>query len=254
MEHQSRREAESEMTREEANQAWERVDAVLQNHGVYFGVPLTPEANNNQLVGKVRDDIFSVDMQPNGNNFLEFAKKTLAKHGATYKNHWKLRRPYRGFKHGTVIIYEEDGKSRAFILPSRNPDFLRANMFLETGATRLEGNLLPAELKARKKLREMVSETQWACYELNDAFVEVGQSGMAYFIRKSRPTLALRRDELKFLCALCLHPMAYYEGTWTGALTPTDEMIAHLVFIRGDEYGFWKKANHISLDRPESGI
>lgn len=82
-------------------------------------------------------------------------------------------------------------------------------------------------------------------------FSEKGKSGVMYVIRKNRPTIAIGS---RVLCALCLHPLGYYEGTWTGSLCPTDEVIAHLLFIRGDEHTFWKKANHIPLYETNSGV
>ena len=64
---------------------------------------------------------------------------------------------------------------------------------------------------------------------------------MIYLFRKGRPTIALRQDEdVNYaLCALCLHPIGYYGDTWAGVMCPTDEVIAHLLMMRGSEEKFW---------------
>jgi hypothetical protein len=56
------------------------------------------------------------------------------------------------------------------------------------------------------------------------------------------------------LCALCLHPIGYYADTWAGVMCPTDEVIAHLVLMRGSEEKFWANANQHPLDRPAAGL
>src|SRR3546814_10910453 len=42
-------------------------------------------------------------------------------------------------------------------------------------------------------------------------------------------------DEMRWLCALCLHPIGYYENSWAGAMCPTDDVIAHLMLMRRSE-------------------
>ena len=121
------------------------------------------------------------------------------------------------------------------------------------------GRALPAtERKALTKLRELVGPARYEGYLINGAILEQGKSGVVYVICKHRPTLALRMPkdgvEGKVLCSLCLHPIGYFHGTWAGALPPTDEVIAHLLFIRGGEHFFWRKTNHIPIDEPNSGI
>ena len=79
-------------------------------------------------------------------------------------------------------------------------------------------------------------------------------------LRKGRPTIAIRIHEdewswwMDILCALCMHPLGFYEGTWAGVMAPSDEVLAHLLHIRADEHYFWRKANQIPLDEIESGI
>jgi|GEM_PF-4166381 hypothetical protein len=79
---------------------------------------------------------------------------------------------------------------------------------------------------------------------------------MTCLFRKGRPTIALRQDEeVNYaLCALCLHPIGYYGDTWAGVMCPTDEVIAHLLLMRGSEEKFWANANQHPLDHPAAGL
>lgn len=61
------------------------------------------------------------------------------------------------------------------------------------------------------------------------------RSGVTYWFRRLRPTLALsyRGTRLRCLAALCTHPLGTYEGSWAGVLVPTDELCSHLLLMRG---------------------
>ena len=84
------------------------------------------------------------------------------------------------------------------------------------------------------------------------------RSGVTYLFRKLRPTVALRPcrdgDGMRVLAALCLHPIGYYDGSWAGAMCPTDDVVAHLMLMRGDEVMFWRRSNQHPADRPEAGL
>jgi hypothetical protein len=79
---------------------------------------------------------------------------------------------------------------------------------------------------------------------------------LTYLFRKGRPTIVLRQTEefTQVLCALCLHPIGYYGDSWAGFMCPTDEVIAHLLIMRGSEAKFWANANQHPLDRPAAGL
>ena len=119
-------------------------------------------------------------------------------------------------------------------------------------------SLVEAERAAFERLHEALSEKQRAMYLFSDGFTEQGKSGVVYLLRKNRPTIALRSkdgaNEFFPLCALCFHPVGYYGGTWAGFLPPSDEVLAHLLMIRGDEHYFWRKSNQIPLSEPNLGI
>lgn len=113
----------------------------------------------------------------------------------------------------------------------------------EHNALQLLGTLLP-----HRTLKQ---------YLLTGMFLETSRrSGVTYMFRRLKPTIAIRShgEKMRVLCAMCLHPIAYYEGSWAGAMTPTDDVIAHLQLMRGDEVMFWRRANQHHAARPEAGL
>lgn len=61
-------------------------------------------------------------------------------------------------------------------------------------------------------------------------------------------------DAMQILAALCLHPIGFYQGTWAGSMVPTDEVIAHLLLMRGDEPLYWRRANQHPAWSPLAGL
>lgn len=59
---------------------------------------------------------------------------------------------------------------------------------------------------------------------------------------------------MRILCCLCMRPIAYYADSWAGAMCPTDDVIAHLALMRGDEAMFWRRCNQHPPYRPEAGL
>jgi hypothetical protein len=113
---------------------------------------------------------------------------------------------------------------------------------------------LRAERQALRKLKELITIDDFEHYCVSGSLVAKGRSGTEYLIRKHRPTIAMSGTTDRTLCTLCFHPVGYYFPSWVGALCPTDEVIAHLLFIRGDEHQFWKRSTQHSLDDPQSGV
>lgn len=117
---------------------------------------------------------------------------------------------------------------------------------------------IDAEVKALGKLRGLVPDRHFNQYLLTGTFLETSKrTGITYLFRKLRPTVALRKapdDGVRILCALCMHPIGYYAETWGGAMVPTDDVIAHLLLMRGDEPGYWRQANQHAPWWPEAGI
>lgn len=111
------------------------------------------------------------------------------------------------------------------------------------------------EHRALTLLGSMVTHHQMKTYLLTGAFIERSKrSGVFYLFRKLRPTVAITNKGtgfkkhrgnygLRLLCALCMHPIGYYEDSWAGAMCPTDDVVAHLAMMRADEHMFWRRAN-----------
>jgi hypothetical protein len=114
-----------------------------------------------------------------------------------------------------------------------------------------------AEQKAQKKLASLIPQDLFELYLLTGHFTETSnRSQITYLFRKGRPTIAMRECEecAYWLCALCLHPIGYYGDTWAGVMCPTDEVIAHLLMMRGSEEKFWANANQHPIDHPAAGV
>jgi hypothetical protein len=120
---------------------------------------------------------------------------------------------------------------------------------------------LEAELKAQQCLRNHLNDRQWSQYVLTGTFVESSKkSNVIYLFRKGRPTIAMSggpADEggnAMFLAGLCSHGIGYYKGTFGGAMTPTDDLISHLLLMRADEWLYWKMSEQHCKEDVECGI
>lgn len=157
-------------------------------------------------------------------------------------------------KGGDVVIWRDsDGRLDWGVL--RSP---RAAMEFDTLKC-VEAWSLESEIKACGKLRELIPRHLWEGYMIAGIFPQTSKrSGVSYLFRKLRPTLALRPtkngEDMRILAALCMHPIGYFAGTWAGAMTPTDDVIAHLMLMRGDEHMFWRRCNQHPAYRPEAGL
>lgn len=177
---------------------------------------------------------------------------------------WHLRnRWYSWDRHKWIHVYRhEDGRYQWLVEPSA-PDqsMTRLDYWLQTLGACIAWKP-EAEQVARYKLRGMLTPHAWRCYDLTGSFLEASaRSRVSYMFRRLRPTVALipskRGDEnahMKVLAVLCLHPIGYYEGSWAGAMVPTDDVIAHLTMMRGDERFFWRKANQHPSASPQAGL
>ena len=153
---------------------------------------------------------------------------------------------YSPHKEGYLGIELVDGKQRiAWRLSSTKVD-QQLRMMMDTMIA-IRAWDIEAELKAQVKLGSLIDDHQMRQYMLTGSFVERSKrSQVLYVFRRLRPTLALRHGwdyHLKVLCGLCFHPVGYYEKTFAGCLVPTDDVIAHLLMMRGDERKFWAQAN-----------
>ena len=168
--------------------------------------------------------------------------------GVKFRNRFWVTR-YRMY----VDVYEIDGRCYRIWHSGQ----ARATMELETlGASVAWG--IEQESAALQLLATLLPHHAFKKYLLTGMFLESSKrSGLTYLFRKLRPTLVLDTkgaQGVRTLCALCLHPIAYYAGSWAGAMCPTDDVIAHLMLMRGDEPMFWRRANQHSPFRPEAGL
>lgn len=120
---------------------------------------------------------------------------------------------------------------------------------------------LDQEQKAMQLLGTLIGHRAMRQYVLTGSFLEKSKrSGVMYMFRRLRPTVAMApmrgdgSEKMQILCSLCMHPIAYYSNSWAGAMTPTDDVVAHLMLMRGDEHMFWKRCNQHPPYRPEAGL
>jgi hypothetical protein len=172
--------------------------------------------------------------------------------GLVVRNSWWSPR-----LHATVYIYEEDGKIKSVVARHAPHNF---NLDIQTfGCMDVWG--LEQERNAMQLLGSLIRHRQLKQYVLTGGFLETSKrSGLTYYFRRLKPTVVLDARErnsdkqTRIVCTLCMHPIAYYKGTWAGAMCPTDDVIAHLMLMRGDEHMFWKRANQHDPGRPEAGL
>lgn len=160
-----------------------------------------------------------------------------------------------------VFVLDRGGRRSVLaspVAPDRSMDRLRFQLNTIGAADAWE---LDAEHKAREHLRRMLSDRQWRQYDLVGAFFETSpRSGLTYVFRRSRPTIVLSprgrdgSETMRCLAVLCLHPIGYYSNSWGGCMVPSDDVIAHVTWMRADEARFWGKAVQHQPHEPEAGL
>lgn len=229
---------------------------VAQERGEWAGYPMPmdgcplvveptyPKAVDIMAIGHSDEDIAVLRAE------AEFAK------GKTIINTF-----YSTEKRGDIIIWrDENGRTDwgvRFVIHSMP-------MQLET-LRAADAWGIEQEARAIQLLGQQLRHRQFKQYLLTGMFMEASpRSGVHYLFRKLRPTIAAsfraghpwrhKSDTLRILAALCLHPIAYYQGSWAGAMCPTDDVLAHLMLMRADEKMFWRRANQHPPYRPEAGL
>lgn len=162
------------------------------------------------------------------------------------RNRWRSRR-----RNGEVYIWEEGGRIQHAVLPSQ-----RLRMELHTlGCSAAWG--LEQEHRALQLLGTLIRHYQFKQYALTGSFLETSpRSNVTYMFRRLRPTVAVSTagDRTRILCCLCAHPIGYYQETFAGAMTPTDDVVAHLMMMRGDEPKYWGRCTQHPPWAPEAGL
>lgn len=181
-------------------------------------------------------------------------------------NSWYTLR-YKGNMPGEIyVLRHKDGRVRH----SFRSTTVRRNKLLFGPLETVDAWDLQTEVAAMHRLQTLVSRRTFTSYVLTGCFLERSRrSNLMYFFRRLKPTIVLSPhrdrfsffrdepvddDEVHILTTLCLHPLAYYATTVCGAMVPTDDVIAHLLLMRGDEPLFWKRAVHHAPIEAESGL
>jgi hypothetical protein len=177
-------------------------------------------------------------------------------------NSWRGRTP-EGVTGEVLVLRHEDGRVRGGIVP----DAMGRNKHMLGALSTLDAWDLDTECAAMEKLATLLTERMFKAYVCTGSFLETSKrSGLTYLFRRLRPTVVmtprsgrLQHDPKKdlgmaILACLCLHPLAYYRETMCGAMCPTDDVIAHLMLMRGDEHLYWRRANQHHPLSPNSGL
>lgn len=167
---------------------------------------------------------------------------------------WKFRSVWRSRRRKATIIVLQNQQGRCRMLAVPEPREL--DLALATLANSAPWTL-NAETTAMQKLAELITAHQFQMYILTGSFVESSKrSKVSYLFRRCRPTVALREQDgtSRVLCALCLHPIGFYNGSHAGVMVPTDDVIAHLLLMRGAEPKLWHDANQHLKDSPLAGL
>ena len=166
---------------------------------------------------------------------------------------WTVRNEWFSRRLGYPVAICTNGRRVALSLGKH--DYVRRFEFAIDTLQAATAWTIETELTAQEKLRDLLAHRPhlYHAYLVTGSFIETSsRSGVTYLFRRCRPTVAFRNQRI--LCTLCLHPLAYYEGTFAGSMCPTDDVIAHLLLMRGDEHLFWRRANQHAPWMPESGL
>lgn len=150
-----------------------------------------------------------------------------------------------------AVIYAQHGKIYVTVMPRH----MIKRLLMTLACSSAWG--IKQETTAFATLAGMLNAQQLKTYLTTGCFAETSpRSGVRYLFRRLRPTLAMSEatGNVKVLAALCMHPIGHYAGTFAGVMCPTDDVIAHLCLMRGDERLFWARCNQHAPYRPEAGI
>lgn len=251
-----------EMQRPKWAEIAQRVQVLAMERGHYEGYPLIDEEcelvvhkkfplHDTMNGARLADgddheaDEALAGLTPEKRDIVKALYETLCK--SEFVNMWWDERRLRV----VTLLRDPSGKTHHDITDC-GPGRRARMMMLTLGVSRHWD--MTAEMTAMQKLQEFLPDHLFKYYLMTGTFIERSQrSGVLYVFRRCRPTLAIGRDQ-KILCALCLHPIGYYSGSFGGAMVPTDDVICHLLLMRGDERRYWSQCNQHSAWLPEAGL
>jgi hypothetical protein len=202
--------------------------------------PNYPGAAELSKIGGTIDRYAQGDSTPEEADFMSRAKIR----NTFYSTKWRCQ----------IVVYELEGKVEHVKFPAIHHF---DQDFGTMGASTAWG--LEQENNALKLLQSLLKPHIFKMYALTGMFPETSpRSGLTYIFRRLKPTVVLNAKpgvgDVKIIAALCMHPIAYYDGTWAGAMCPTDDVIAHLMLMRGDEPMYWRRANQHPAHLPAAGL
>lgn len=218
------------------------IDEICARHGHMNGLPLPRLENDSHQLHMAEGGPLSWMMN------LPVQRTELAEEISNRNSKLRVRNSWTKHGDGQVCILDTPEGIDFIEEPAAGTRLrkLMTDMKLRNDAVNLSAE---AELKAIESLKTRVTPNQYRLYVLNGFFPERSKrSDLHYFFRKGRPTLVSsyhgdnRENGGKIIAALCFHPMGYYLNSHVGVMTPTDEVIAALVCMRGDEHALWKKS------------
>lgn len=199
-------------------------------------------------------DLIIEPRYPNAQVLMEITNKKTGKDPIADDPTFKFRNSFMSMhKRRNVLIWEVNGKINWGLEPPGNNKITMLMNTLEASAA--WG--IEQESAALTTLGTLIKHVAFKHYCLTGTFLETSQkSGVHYLFRRLRPTIAISTTTgyMKVITALCLHPIAYYRDSWAGAMCPTDDVIAHLMLMRGDEHMLWRRANQHPSWLPQSGL
>lgn len=227
-------------------------DALEEWHGIPVPLPELPVTLHNRH--PLRQNYLDFDLATSGVEISFACGGPEVREDEFVRNEWFSRKAQ-----ARILVYQQGDKVfHAKILRSPDHSMDRLTLWLTTiGAS--DAWDMDAEYRARDKLRAMVTARQWRHYDLTGSFFESSpRSRLTYVFRRLRPTIALSprglSDSMRCIAILCMHPIGYYQRSWGGCLVPTDDVIAHLIFMRSDEAKFWGQSTQHQPWEPEAGL
>jgi hypothetical protein len=172
------------------------------------------------------------------------------------KDGYREKRRWYSEKLGCYITIREHVKTKmckALVIPRGDETAhvadTKGELYFNTW-TAAQAYNLEAEQRAMELLKSKVTEEQFKRYFCTGFLMEISKkSRLVYIFRRCRPILVYRQskkkdyDNLQWYAALCIHTQGYYGFSWAGTMTPTDEVVAQLLLMRGDEKMLWRRAN-----------
>ena len=225
------------------------MNEIGERHGCDYGIPIPVVGSDRQYPLRLADRA-PLQIAALNEARTEFEQRLQTSLRAHTRNSWN--------RLGDITYCIVDTEQGPMIYPEYHAGGRLRKILAEFDVRQLTQQSVEAEEKALKSLRSKINENQYRLYFLCGSFIERSlRSDIHYIFRKGKPTLALSfhgNEGGKCIAALCMHPMGYYQYTHVGLMCPTDEVIAALLMMRGDERKFWSKSGQWHASDPRSGI